>query len=132
MAYVIPTAAALKSRYAEFTGVPDERVTAFIEEASRSVSELWLERDYAPAIMLLAAHLMLSEGVLEAAAGQGSNMTTSGPLKSYTVGEVSVTYAGVSGGAGSGLMDGEGLSSSVYGMRFLALRRANFAGPMVA
>lgn len=132
MAYVIPTAAALKARYAEFSGVSDERVTAYITDATRSVQETWLERDYAPAIMLLAAHLMLSEGAIDVAAGETSTMTTAGAIKSYAVDGVSVSYAGVSGGAGSGLMDGEGLSSTVYGMRFLALRRANFAGPMVA
>lgn len=132
MAYVIPTAAALKARYAEFSGVPDERVTAYITDATRSVQETWLERDYAPAIMLLAAHLMLSEGAIAVAAGGSSNITTVGAIKSKTVGEVSVTYAGVSGAAGGGSGDAEGFSSTFYGLRFLALRRANFAGPMVA
>lgn len=128
MAYDIPTAADLKGRYNEFDCVSDATVSAFISDARRSVHETWLERDFAPAIMLLAAHMMLSEGVIAMARGKSSTMTTTGPINSKTVDGVSVTYAGVS----AGQMDAEGYGATEYGRRFLALRRANFAGPMVA
>ncbi|MFY0735621.1 DUF4054 domain-containing protein [Aurantimonas sp. NFXS3] len=135
MAYTVPTAAALKARYAEFANVPTETVSAVIEDAQRSVSTSWLERDYAPAIMLLTAHMLVTEGAVERANPDGdgaSSMTTTGAVKSYRVGEVQVSYAGTGEGAGAASGDLSGLSATEYGKRFLALRRANFGGPMVA
>lgn len=135
MAYTAPTAADLKARYAEFANVPTETVSAVIEDAQRSVSTSWLERDYAPAIMLLTAHMLVTEGAVERAdpnGNGGSMMTTSGPLKSYTVDGVRVEHAGTGAGAGSAPGDLSGLSATEYGKRFLALRRANFGGPTVA
>ncbi|MEC5289389.1 MULTISPECIES: DUF4054 domain-containing protein [unclassified Aurantimonas] len=135
MAYVAPTAADLKARFAEFFDVPDATVLAVIEDAQRSVSTSWLERDYAPAIMLLAAHLMISEGAVERADPNGdgtSSMTSTGAVKSYRVGEVQISYAGAGEGPGGQSMSADALATTYYGSRFMALRRANFAGPLVA
>lgn len=135
MAYTVPTAANLKARYPEFDAVSDDLVTLVITEAAGAVSTLWLERDYAPAIMLLTAHMLVTEGAVERANPDGdgtSSMTTTGAVKSYRVGDVQVSYAGAGEGAGSASGDLSGLSATEYGKRFLALRRANFGGPMVA
>jgi hypothetical protein len=135
MAYTAPTAADLKARYPEFDAVSDDLVTLVITEAAGTVSTSWLERDYAPAIMLLTAHMLITEGAVERANPNGngtSSMTTTGAVKSYRVGEVQVSYAGTSEGAGAASGDLSGLSATEYGKRFLALRRANFGGPMVA
>ena len=132
MAYTVPTAADLKVRYPEFDAVSDDLVTLVMTEAAGTVSTSWLERDYAPAIMLLTAHMLVTEGAVERAAGKKTTVTSTGPIKSKTIGEVSVTYAGAGAGAGSAAGDLSGLSATEYGKRFLALRRANFGGPMVA
>jgi hypothetical protein len=135
MAYTVPTAAALKARYPEFGAVSDDLVTLVITEAAGTVTTAWLERDYAPAIMLLAAHLMIAEGAVERADPNGdgtSTMTMTGAVKSFRVGEVQTTYAGAGGGAGGQGMSADALASTYYGSRFLALRRANFSGPLVA
>jgi hypothetical protein len=63
MAYTVPTAADLKTRYPAFAAVADATVNAMIVEANRSVDETWTEGDYAPAIMALAAHIMATEGL---------------------------------------------------------------------
>lgn len=135
MAYTVPTAADLKARYPEFDAVSNDLVTLVITEAAGTVSTSWLERDYAPAIMLLTAHMLVTEGAVERANPDGdgtSTMTTTGAVKSYRVGEVQVSYAGTGEGAGAASGDLAGLSATEYGKRFLALRRANFGGPMVA
>lgn len=133
MAYTTPTAEQFVARYPEFSVIGDALLALVMTEAAGVVNETWVERDYPIAIMLLTAHMLVSEGHLERAEGDGtSDMTTSGPVKSFTVDGVSLTYAGAGGGAGAGSGDLSGLSSTIYGMRFLALRKANFSGPMVA
>ncbi len=130
MPYDPPTREQFRNRFDEFCEVGDDLVDAIIVEATRSVSKSWVERDYQPAIMLLTAHLLLVEGHLDRASGRRSTMTTTGPISSEQVGDVRVTYAGV-GGASGGAADPNGYGATQYGKRFLALMRANFAGPMV-
>jgi hypothetical protein len=132
MAYTVPTTEQFVTRYPEFDPVDDALIGLVLTEAAGVVNESWIERDYPIAIMLLTAHMLVTEGAVERAAGKKSTMTSTGPIKSKTIGEVSVTYAGAGAGAGSALGDSAGLSATEYGKRFLALRRANFGGPMVA
>jgi hypothetical protein len=135
MAYTVPTAASLKARYPEFDAVSDDLVTLVITEAAGTVTTSWLERDYPIAIMLLAAHMLIAEGAVERADPNGdgtSTMTTTGAVKSFRVSEVQMSYAGTGGGAGGQEMSADALASTYYGARFLALRRANFSGPLVA
>lgn len=132
MPYVAPTLAEFRARYAEFAPVGDALVQAVLVEAQASVSTSWVERDYAPAIMLLTAHLLLSEDAIQKAQGSVSYGDYAGPITKEKVGEVEVSYGGgatASSGASGGSDD---YSSTEYGRRFLRLLRLTFAGPMVA
>ena len=90
MAYVAPTLADFRARYQEFVAVPDTLVDLVLSEASRAVSTLWVERDYAPAILLLTAHMLKAGGALEDAAGGSGGYA--GPITKERVGEVEITY----------------------------------------
>ena len=127
MPYDAPTLEQFRNRFDEFCEVGDDLVDAILVEAGRSVSTRWVERDYQPAIMLLAAHLLLVEGHLDRAMGRRASVTTTGPISSKQVGDVRVTYSGL----GAVATDPNGYGSTQYGKRFLALMRSNFAGPIV-
>lgn len=131
MPHVPPTLQQFRARFGEFGTVLDETVEAVMADALASVSTAWVEADYPRAIMLLTAHLLLAEGHIDRAAGKKSTVTTTGVVTSKQVGDVRVTYSGPGGGSG-GKVDPNGYGSTEYGRRFLALKRANFAGPMVA
>jgi hypothetical protein len=132
MAYTVPTAANLKARYPEFNSVADALVTAVINEASAQVSTRWLERDYAPAIIHLTAHLLASEGEPERTAEGSSTMATQGAVTREQVGAVSISYAGEGSSQRGSQAVADDRTSTEYGRRFLRLLRVNFAGPMVA
>lgn len=126
MAHVAPTIHDFRARYgSEFACVSDTTIQAVMADASVQVSLLWAEADYPRAIMLLTAHTLLTEGLVEFAAGKKSMATTAGVIQSKKVGDVQVTYAGV---GGAFLPNGYG--ATVYGRRFYDLMRANF--PAVA
>ena len=52
MAYLVPGASDLKSRFPVFAGVDDGVVEACILEGARRVDDTWSEDDFAPAILL--------------------------------------------------------------------------------
>jgi hypothetical protein len=61
MAYTIPDYAAFIARFPIFsdtTQYPQPQVETLLVEASGQVDTDWLERDYAPAIMYLTAHML--------------------------------------------------------------------------
>lgn len=119
MPYTTPTAAEFKTRFPVFVSEGDDRIDAFLVEAQRSVDDSWLEDDYQPATMYLAAHLLLTEN--QAA---GAAVGTSGVVKSESFGgEISKTY--VTGSEEDAL----GLRGSVYGRRYLELLKKNHGGP---
>lgn len=128
MAYTAPTAAEVKARYPEFANVSDPRVAAFIEEANRFVDDSWLEADYKIAIQALTAHMMAAEGLLNPDGGTPAGGTT-GPVRSETLGDASITYADRSTAA-SGEFDAD-LDTTPYGVRFKKIRRGNFPAVMV-
>lgn len=117
MAHTVPSAAAFKARHTPFAAVADETVTMFLVEASRSVSTSWSEQDYGDAIMYLAAHLMHEEGI----AGGQSAVAAAGPIKRVKADTVEIEYAGLYG------LDAA-LGTTVYGRRFMELRRRNSPG----
>lgn len=128
MAYVIPTASDLKTRFPEFSTVDDAVVTARIEEATRMVDESWTEGDYATAIMLYACHLMALEGLgtgpdSQANTGQMANFQT---IRS---GQLTLTRGTKSYGGGD---TGDWYASTRYGSRFWRLLKQNQGGPGVA
>lgn len=119
MAYDVPTAADLKTRYPAFAGVEDATVTYWIADAGRVVDESWPETSFGPAMMAHAAHMMVEVGAL---AGQG--LIPAG-VTSFKSGTFSATVSDRQANA-------EGYATTSYGRQFLAMRQAAFAGPRLA
>jgi hypothetical protein len=120
MSYTVPTAAEFKARHTAFASVADGAVTAMLAEAVAYVSTCWAEADYQPALMYLAAH-MISE---EQSIGGVKAASKAGPIKRVKADTVEIEYAG------SFLVDAS-LSGTLYGRRFLELRRRNSPGVLV-
>lgn len=125
----VPTAADLKTRYPEFTGVSDELINMLIPEALTYVDDDWVTTDQKPAILAFTAHQLSLEGYPKRTLNPGGfNPGTSGrQILSRKVGDVSTTYAQSSGtggdGAGSSLLTS--LGNTVYGQRFAQLLALN-------
>lgn len=119
----VPVALDLKIRYPEFDPLSDDRVSIFINEASRSVSTDWVEADYTLGIIHLAAHLMALEGE----PGRSLDPTTpvqpfqtGRAVKRRKVGDVETEYAVPVDGISLNDLD-----SSQYGAKFKRLLRLN-------
>ena len=117
MSYDLPAAAEFKVRFPDFSSIDDSVIDTFIFEASRNVSTDWCEPDYQPGVMFLAAHYMVEEGYT------GRSVDDSGPVVSSKLGDASDTYGQYQNVDSAGVY-----SSSVYGRRFMQLRRANTQG----
>ena len=114
MAYVIPTANELQTKYPAFAAVADATIDVYIADAQ--VDETWLEADYAPAIMAWAAWSMTDAGIGtggEIAGYIGSGVTK---LKSGTL-DVSFSDSA------------SGYETNIYGRTYLMLLRKNKGGP---
>lgn len=120
MSHTVPSAAEFKARHATFAAVSDGTVTAMLAEASRSVSTCWSEADYGDAIMYLAAHMIAEEQ----SAGGPTAASKAGPIKRVKADTVEIEYMG-------GAPSDAALSGTVYGRRFLALRKRNVPGVLV-
>lgn len=91
MAYVAPTVAEFKARFPTVAaGKSDETIQAYLDEAATQVDTSWREVDYKPAIMYLAAHMMVSEA--NAAAGGSGGGVSSGAVASESFGGMSISY----------------------------------------
>lgn len=132
MPYVAPTATSFKVRFPEFTPVADALINAIIAEQEPQVGESWLERDRAPALQYLVAHLLTVQGEpgrsIELAAGGSGAMAARGPMKRRKVGDTEVEFQtsaerlGLGGITG---VDGSGYKLTMYGRQFLIYLRRN-------
>lgn len=122
MAYSAPTTTEFKARFPEFNSIGDPRIEAVFPEAARFVDESWSELDYKPAYMYIVAHFLVQEGVLRSSELTGIH-DASGPVTSERTGNSSITYAAPVY-ANQSSMDAD-LKSTIYGRRFLTLRRRN-------
>lgn len=120
MAHVVPSLSDFRARHTSFSTVADATVEAMLTEASSYVSECWSETDYGPAILYLAAH-MISE---EQSAGGATAASKAGPIKRVKADTVEIEYMG-------GSMSDAALEGTVYGRRFLMLRRRNVPAVLV-
>lgn len=122
MSYDKPTAAEFKTRFPIFDDKDDAFVTAILNEASASVDETWLEADYKPAIMYLAAHMIATENSDEGGSievgGAGA-----GAIASESFGPISVSYRDA--GTSDAVKKAGIYGSTIYGQRFAALLRRN-------
>lgn len=124
MPYTPPTAAEFKAKFPTFAAVASATIDSAVGEASASVDTSWIEADYQPAIMYLAAHIMTIDGVVigSAGLGDGAGIINAGLVTDMKVGDVMVKLAGSAGEGGSGA---SGYRSTPYGRRFLELLRRN-------
>lgn len=117
MPYATPTAAELKARYPAFVDVDDTLIDSVIVDAERNVDESWIEADYQPAVMALAAHLLVEEGAT------GRDVEFAGAITSSKLGDAQDTYSGLTAAQAAGEY-----SSTTYGRKFMQLRSLNCQG----
>lgn len=120
MAYTKPTVDQFLLRYPIFDGVSEGTIQYWLTDAERVVDESWPEGDYAPALMMLAAHNMADKGAL------GSSNLPAGVTSIKSAG-VNIT---LSDEAVSAKAKG-GYGSTPYGIEFQALLRVTKGGPRV-
>jgi len=117
MPYTLPTDADLKDRYPAFADVSGQLIEMVIADAARNVDESWVEGDYQPAIMALAAHMLIEEGAT------GRSVEAAGAITSSKLGDAQDNYAGLTAAQSSGEY-----SSTSYGRKFMLLRAKNCQG----
>jgi hypothetical protein len=127
MPYVLPTATTLKAKFPTFASVADATITLAIAEAGASVDTTWVEADYQPAVLYLAAHIMTLDGVVISASdlGGAAGVINAGLVSEMKVGDVAVKLGGSSGSGSGGSGSGVGLAATGYGRRYLELLRRN-------
>lgn len=121
MAYTVPTAAELKVRYVAFASVENATVDYWITDAQRFVGTDWIEGDYGPGLMALAAHNMALEGYGTDAAAIASVPAGVTRMKSGSF-EMGFTEAAANARAAGSL------ESTRYGQKYAALLKSNRGG----
>jgi len=124
MPYTKPTVEQFRVKFPTFSGVGNPTISAAIDEASASVDQSWIEADYQPAILYLAAHIMAADGVLFDGLGAAGGMIAAGQVSEAKVGDAMVKLGGAGSGSGGG-GSSSGYSSTPYGQRYLQLLRRN-------
>jgi hypothetical protein len=126
MAYEIPTAADLKTKYPAFAAVADATIDVYLADAAAvGADSTWAEADYAPAVLAFAAHQMAllgmgDQGEAAGYAAAGVSRVRSGQFEAWldpaVVGRVSKG----------------GLDATPYGRAYKLLLRKNKSGPRIA
>lgn len=126
MPYTLPTLSDFRTKFPTFAGVTDATINMAIQEASASVDQSWIEADYQPAILYLAAHILTIDGALIDALGAGAagGVMGAGLVTEAKVGDVQVKLGGAGSGSGGG-SSASGLGSTPYGLRYRDLLRRN-------
>jgi hypothetical protein len=124
MAYEAPEPAELILRYPAFAAVDEAVIQYWLTDAEREVGTTWIEADYAPALMALAAHNMTLAGYGTDAA---STELPSG-ITSFKSAELSVSFANEVAAANAA----GAYAATRYGVEFRRLQRRSKAGPRVA
>jgi len=125
MAYAVPTAEDLKERYPAFAAVADDTVEMWITDAQRIVTPGWIENDYGPAIMALAAHNLARQGLGTTGSGAVGGMSG---VTNFKSGTFSASFAE---SAVNAQVKG-GYASTPYGQDFAEMLRRNRGGPRVS
>jgi hypothetical protein len=115
------TAADLKAAFPAFAAVADGQVGYWLTRAARTVDDSWAEADRDHAQMLLAAHLMVTNGLGTGAEAAAAAAGASG-FKSMRSGALSLDR---------GDAPTDGYASTQYGRQFAALLALNHGGPRV-
>lgn len=123
MAYTVPTPDDLKAMFPAFASVDDATVGAWLTRAQREVDQSWPEGDYSYALMLVAAHLMASNGI-------GIASELSGLPEGVTDVHSGSFSMSISADAAKAASAG-GYGSTRYGREFAALLKRVKGGPRV-
>jgi hypothetical protein len=131
MAYTIPDYAAFIARFPIFsdtTQYPQPQVETLLVEASGQVDTDWLERDYAPAIMYLTAHMLALDN-----SGADDAIDIGGPssISSESFSGMSISYKALTPTAGSSFASSS-FGNTVYGRRYYDLLKKNKPAVVVA
>ena len=120
MAYTDPTPADLRARFPVFSALSDPVIQGAINEAGRRVDETWPEEDFTLAKLLYSAHVLTLDGLGTGKEAQmiGFKSVALGPIK-LDLNVIDRVQAGT-------------LQSTTFGVRFLEMVEANFAGGTVA
>lgn len=121
MAYTVPTLETFRARFPIFSDKDDTMIELIIAEAAGKVDQSWLERDYAPAILYLAAHMVATDNSGE---GEAVEVGDTGSISSESFGGMSIAYSR-SVQVTTNELHAE-YNRTSYGRRYLALLRANF------
>lgn len=124
MPYTVPTTEQFRTKFPTFAGVADATINAAIQEASASVDLSWIEADYQPAILYLAAHILTVDGSLYGNIGSIGGVIGAGLVSEAKVGDVQVKLGAAGGGAGGGGYS-SGYASTPYGLRYRDLLKRN-------
>lgn len=124
MAYDAPTPANLKARYPAFAAVADDTIQYWLTDAERFVDTSWIESDYAPALMAMAAHNMTEQAVAGIAS---TGSTIPAGVTSFKSASVSINFAE---SAVNKQVDG-GLEADRYGREYAALLARSKGGPRI-
>lgn len=101
MSYTVPTPQNIKDRWpAIFGAVGDGTIQIWINTAALSVDQSWLETDYTVAIELLAAHLMIENGI-GAGAQAEANAGAMSAFQTIKSGQLTLTRGATSQDGGS-------------------------------
>lgn len=119
MAYDAPTAATLAAVFPAFRDVTDATINYWLVEASKTVDARFPDDRRAHAMMLLTAHLMVTNGIGSGAEAELAAAGASG-FKSFRSGALSLDR---------GDARTEGYASTSYGRQFLAMLLSVVGGP---
>lgn len=131
MAYTVPDYAAFIARFPIFTDTaqyPQPTVEALLVEASGQVDQDWIERDYAPAIMYLTAHMLALDN-----SGANDFVDIGGPtaIASESFSGMSMSYKTLAPTPGSAFASSN-FGNTVYGRRYFDLLKKNKPAVVVA
>lgn len=123
-AYTVPRPSDLIIRYPAFAAVPTTTIAYWITDGQSVVTTSWLEADYRPALMALAAHNMARQGLGTGGIGSGdmagvTNFRSASFSVQFSEAAVKASAAG-------------GYDSTPYGQDFSARLRRNRGGPFLA
>jgi hypothetical protein len=121
MAFTAPSATDLKAAFPAFAAVDDNTIAYWLDRAARTVDQGWPEDDGPHAQMLLAAHLMVQQGLGTGAEAE-AYAAGAGGFKRLKSGALEIERSDAKGGD---------LASTSYGAQFAALQRAIVGGPRV-
>lgn len=125
MPYVNPTPAQLKTRFPAFAAVDDTVVQGALDEAAARVDQTWREKDFQPAQLLYAAHILTLDGQGAGQEAQFSSLSAAG-VQSIKIASLQLTIAKTKEAGASASL----LKTTSFGRRFWDLMRLNF--PAVA